>query len=535
MMRNLLIVDDEELIRQGLKARIRYFGLSIDDVYEASSGIEALEIIKEHPVNIVITDIRMPDMDGLTFIKEAKNFRKHMQFIVLSGYAEFSYAEEAIRLGVKVYLLKPISNEELKNTLIKIFKEMEIENKNKRIFRMEKEKAEYLLEKEMNSVFSVSEEKIMDIADLCQLAGKSSLACKKEELKLYFSVMSIHTYGRVETGEVFLKKDKDLIRFSVKNIFSWIETDCGKLIVNSLTDSNYLYAIYWAGDESKLKEEVKTCFEKIKDILEKKMGISITQGVSKISKNIQGKIMDEALKALNQRIIYGDFNVYFYEDIEEKADYPNVKSQIHALRKYLERKEGHKIQSILGEIFCEERAKTYGSSYIKTMWIGIMNMLFLFYDGKAKRPLHLDDLFFDFQVPNKAKSMVELQKKMGDILLDCLKTESISQISSRDRIQLAMRYISDHYNEDISINDLADHYEMSPNYFSSIFKQETGQSAINYITEIRMKKAKEFLQTTGDSVVDIAKRVGYEDSQYFFRVFKKYVGITPLKYREEFQ
>lgn len=533
MMRNLLIVDDEKLIRQGLKARIRYFNLDIGDIYEASDGMEALEIIKEHPINITIADIRMPDMDGLTLIKEAKKIKKNIYFIVLSGYAEFAYAEEAIRLGVKAYLLKPVVNEELQNAFLKIFNEMEVDTKRTRIFRMEKEKEEYLLEKEVNSFLSVTEEKVMDIDYLCRLTGQKSSVKKPV---VYFSVIRIHSNYKEASPKTedmaFKSRDKELVHFSVKNIFYYTETDCNKLIVSSLTDSNYLYAVYWGEEERRLKGEIESCFEKMRAVLEEKMNIYISQGAGRIEGKTRRGV-EEANEALKQRMIYGDFKLYFYEDRIEKKDYSDIKGQIHSLKRYLERKDSQKIKKILEEIFCEERARAYGSSYLKTMWVRIMNMLFLFYDGKSNKAFYLEHLLEDFQIPKQAESVVELRKKMTNILLDCLKTESISQISSRGRIQLAMRYINDHYNEDISINDLARHYEMSPNYFSSIFKQETGQSAINYITQIRMGKAQDFLRNTNDSVVYIAKRVGYEDSQYFFRVFKKYVGVTPLKYREE--
>ena len=105
--------------------------------------------------------------------------------------------------------------------------------------------------------------------------------------------------------------------------------------------------------------------------------------------------------------------------------------------------------------------------------------------------------------------------------------------SSKDKIQLATQYIKKHYNENLSINGLAELYNMSPNYFSSVFKKELNRSAVNYITEVRMEKAREYLKDTGLSVIEIAESVGYEDSQYFFRVFKKTTGVTPLQYRQQ--
>ena len=166
MRYNLLIVDDEELIRQGLRARLEYLKIDTYEIFEAANGMAALEAVKNHPIDIVITDIRMPDMDGLTLIHEIKKLQKNMQFVVLSGYAEFSYAETAIRLGVKAYLLKPLSNEELKKTFKKLYQDMERDSKIRsamwRQTRMDREKQEYLQEKAINALLFDTSAKTMD-------------------------------------------------------------------------------------------------------------------------------------------------------------------------------------------------------------------------------------------------------------------------------------------------------------------------------------------------------------------------------------
>lgn len=117
--------------------------------------------------------------------------------------------------------------------------------------------------------------------------------------------------------------------------------------------------------------------------------------------------------------------------------------------------------------------------------------------------------------------------------MDCMQSEGAVDTNARNKIMLALQYIQENYNENIAINELAERYGMSPNYFSSVFKKELKQSTVNYITEFRIKKAREFLVETDKSVVEIAKKVGYEDSQYFFRVFKKSTGLTPLQYRQQ--
>ena len=118
------------------------------------------------------------------------------------------------------------------------------------------------------------------------------------------------------------------------------------------------------------------------------------------------------------------------------------------------------------------------------------------------------------------------------MILECIRADHAPEANARSKMQLAIRYIQEHYNENISVNDLAEQYNMSPNYFSSVFKKEMGSSPVSYITQLRMKKSMELLERSDLSVVDIARKVGYDEGQYFFRVFKKYTGMTPLNYRE---
>lgn len=232
MRHNLLIVDDEELIRQGLKARLEYLGIDVDKIFEASNGNEAIEVVKNHTVDIVVTDIRMPDMDGLTLIREVQKIEKNIQFVVLSGYAEFTYAEQAIRLGVKSYLLKPVSNEELKNTFQKLYADMErlvqIQNAVRMKRQLDREKQEYVLEKEINTFLSTTEERIMSVDLLCQLSGIPTEKGDQGRRKMYFCMIRVNKESY--ENKRFRQVDHELIRFSIKNVFYELETSCKSLL-----------------------------------------------------------------------------------------------------------------------------------------------------------------------------------------------------------------------------------------------------------------------------------------------------------------
>lgn len=536
MRHNILIVDDEQLIRQGLRARIEYLGIDVDEIFEAENGLMALRLQEEHPIDVVITDIRMSDMDGLELIQEMQKKNNQIKFVVLSGYAEFSYAETAIRLGVKAYLLKPVSNDDLKAAFDKAYKEMEqtasVRQEVQMKKRMDREKQVYQQEKALNALFSSQEAGAVTREQLCKLCGyDEKMWAGGAESVLYLAILHINKESFEH--QRFRPVDHELVRFMIRNIFEEIQAPCEKLLVNSLSDTRQMYGIFIGDDKKKLRMEVERIYLRMRSVLEKKMGIYLTIGVSRCRSQLEGKETSEARQALKQRIIYGKANIYFYEDIRILGEQEFPVSQLHLLEQYIEHNEIFKVKNLVQEIFSEELVKKYGSAYLRIMWIRILNLLLHHYERRGRNAAEIEKMLQNYNLLDRIQSLQEIRQKIIEMVMECVSTESVADANARSKIQMAIGYIQEHFAENLTVNVLAEHYGMSPNYFSSMFKKEMSRSAVNYITELRINQARELLYHSELSVVDISKKVGYEDSQYFFRVFKKYLGMTPLQYREE--
>ena len=536
MRHNILIVDDEQLIRQGLRARIEYLGIDVDEIFEAENGLMALRLQEEHPIDVVITDIRMPDMDGLELIQEMQKKNNQIKFVVLSGYAEFSYAETAIRLGVKAYLLKPVSDDEFKAAFDKAYKEMEqtasVRQEVQMKKRMDREKQVYQQEKALNALFSSQEAGAVTREQLCKLCGyDEKMWAGGAESVLYLAILHINKESFEH--QRFRPVDHELVRFMIRNIFEEIQAPCEKLLVNSLSDTRQMYGIFIGDDKKKLRMEVERIYLRMRSVLEKKMGIYLTIGVSRCRSQLEGKETSEARQALKQRIIYGKANIYFYEDIRILGEQEFPVSQLHLLEQYIEHNEIFKVKNLVQEIFSEELVKKYGSAYLRIMWIRILNLLLHHYERRGRNAAEIEKMLQNYNLLDRIQSLQEIRQKIIEMVMECVSTESVADANARSKIQMAIGYIQEHFAENLTVNVLAEHYGMSPNYFSSMFKKEMSRSAVNYITELRINQARELLYHSELSVVDISKKVGYEDSQYFFRVFKKYLGMTPLQYREE--
>ena len=536
MRHNILIVDDEQLIRQGLRARIEYLGIDVDEIFEAENGLMALRLQEEHPIDVVITDIRMPDMDGLELIQEMQKKNNQIKFVVLSGYAELSYAETAIRLGVKAYLLKPVSNDDLKAAFDKAYKEMEqtasVRQEVQMKKRMDREKQVYQQEKALNALFSSQEAGAVTREQLCKLCGyDEKMWAGGAESVLYLAILHINKESFEH--QRFRPVDHELVRFMIRNIFEEIQAPCEKLLVNSLSDTRQMYGIFIGDDKKKLRMEVERIYLRMRSVLEKKMGIYLTIGVSRCRSQLEGKETSEARQALKQRIIYGKANIYFYEDIRILGEQEFPVSQLHLLEQYIEHNEIFKVKNLVQEIFSEELVKKYGSAYLRIMWIRILNLLLHHYERRGRNAAEIEKMLQNYNLLDRIQSLQEIRQKIIEMVMECVSTESVADANARSKIQMAIGYIQEHFAENLTVNVLAEHYGMSPNYFSSMFKKEMSRSAVNYITELRINQARELLYHSELSVVDISKKVGYEDSQYFFLVFKKYLGMTPLQYREE--
>lgn len=541
-MYKLLVVDDEHLIREGLIARLSFLKFEFHTIYEASTGVEAFDIIKEHPVDIVITDIRMPDMDGLTFVAKAKEHCPCVKFILLSGYSEFGYAKEAIVLGVKAYLLKPLSNTELKEVMDETITAIETEKKIDHIVssknKLLKEKSRFLLEKEIN-VLVTENDKEDTLEEDCYPYIKENYplllhtgdGCSRYGKIMFFGILQIGTDSYDNSG--FTKKDSDLIRFSIKNVLYEIASSCEKIVVNNLVNADQLYVIFIMDKGIALRDKIERIFLKLHTLFYQKMAIPLSLGVSCSAQRLSDKCRREAKEALKQRLLHGASNIFFYEDrkVLEGKSFPVA--ELNMLEHYMERRDIENVQITIRKIFSEELLEKYGAGYVHIMWVRMLNMTLHNFSRELTEHEGMEELLSSFSMVDEVSTIEELAEAFYHILLNCFKEDGFKDANAKNKVKLAITYMKQNYVQNIVINELAERFGMSPNYFSSMFKKEMHQSAVNYLTKLRVDKAAEYLIETDESVADISKRVGYEDSQYFFRVFKKATGMTPLMYRKE--
>lgn len=534
-MLSVLIVDDEEKIGKLLKHIIDWksIGLYILDI--VSSGRQALEIAKQEKPDILITDIKMPELNGMELVEAIHKASPLTRFIVISGYRKFEYAKRMMQYDVEDYLLKPIKKSELLAVLNKIIcVRNETDQKNKYIDGLEQNLELLRHEKQLHFFQEfVAENKKGSTVISNLLLQESGIVFPHDFYHVFciyidikgtvpeqFNVSELLQKNVLQTATRYLKKQGQQL----------ICIPCPQELVCILNFKN--------GQEKNIIRDLYHIIYDIKNISDSRINLAATIGI-KNEPCQKPEVLPEALtaarKALAHRIIAGTNQVIILSDNalakKELSLTPAFCEEIHEAM----REKNHKKMDQLYEKWKAEIKKqdfSYGHEYLLSSknWIHA-----LFCDSVM---LHLGESAGELMqtYENKLKSCYTKQllfssmKQLYEILLKKL-IEADEKKNSRP-IYMVQQYIDKNYANPITLEDASRCAGFSSAYLSSLFKKETGKNFSEYLSEVRIGNAKKLLKNPQLTIFEIARAVGYADEKYFFRVFKKYTGLTPKEFKQ---
>lgn len=526
-MMKLLIADDEYLVIDSLKYIVERFVRNVEVVGTAKSGREAIEKAMELKPDIVFMDIHMPGIDGIEAIKQIKAINNDMVFVIITAYEYFNYAKEAISLGVHDYLLKPINRGKVAETLEEICEEIDL--------RREAVQREILLKEKINKVIPHLEGQFI-YSQLFDGNAVKDVAFYEEVFGMKIShgyvmmaiIEDVENHGQQEGMRISLDKQK------FYNIFSYeLKNLCQCLIGPPLLDK---LVAYIPAEESVDAYETRNMSigiasrlaEKINPSVDVKytIGIGRSYDISNFSKSCNEANMSASLK--------GDDCVIHYEDIMTSGKRMDM---------YPENEEKELIRKLLSD----DREGALDTFERIFLWL-IMNykedtdriksrMIELSFLIKRSVPYCSETENIRAQVflnnVLKAQDIRELKaacrENLEQIISDMRQVREIEINSLSARVK---KYIAENFHRDISMDDAAKETNLSYHYFSKFFKDSTGKSFVEYLTELRIDKSKELLRETGDSIKEICYKTGYSDPNYYCKIFKKVTGMTPTEYRD---
>jgi two-component system response regulator YesN len=528
-----LIVDDEIWVCQLIKKIVNWENMGFSLIGEAYDGIEALKFIKEKRPDFVVTDIRMPGLDGISMIKQAKEAGLNPCFIILSGYGEFEYAKDAIEYSALGYLLKPIDREELIKLLAKVKRHISYDLDKKRaeeklVYSINQLKEQYFYKLLSENSEGVSADKVN---------GQYRTQFREGIFQTLIFKFDFNANDDTLRNEIIsntLISTEELISSELKN-------NCYEIV--SLKMRNMVICIlnYSPDRYATLKNDIEITFKKIENLLHKK-NCFLTLGAGR-SVNDLSQLPESftwAQHSIVSRIVLGAGKIINvadkkYEVTEIKYLFP--KSKEIKLTGYIEVFDVEKASEFIRDIFCIFYERKDISPFLA--YRIAYEIIEIFFKSVERYNNN-----FETDCIRKTKACEDLEEcsSIEDILgfftnlLTIAKDyyENYRQHFNIKAIEIVKEYIHNHFQEEISLNDAAELVYLNPKYLSELFKKETGITFTDYIINYRLEVAKEYLEDARFNINEVAELVGYKDIKYFSKLFTKIVGISPSKYKKMF-
>ena len=533
----VFLVEDEYIVREGIKNNIDWEKNGYDFCGEASDGELAFPMISEKRPDIVITDIRMPFMDGIELSRMIKEEYPEIKIIILSGHEEFEYAKAAIQIGVEEYLLKPINGDELLQVVNRVAQKIKEENESRETLQEgeEDENFEYAKRQLLSSLIddnaslsdAMEQGKKIHLNLMAQCYNIMMLKLQRKNKEQGFSQRNLELYKTMQ--DTLKEQDGQSIMFD--------RAPEGKVI------------LFMGSGEEEIRRNMDVFAGQLREILPEYEDVTYFGSVGVPVMRLRE--LGESYEAASH-----GFSYRFLTEPNQIVDNHTVFDQTRNEKKFscsigsvdIQNLDKQKIESFLkgGEMdeihfFVEEYMKNTGdagkNSMIFRQYI-VMDMFFAASHFLTQITDGREQLGEPFESPEQMQKIVsdleatvvyikELFTKVMQVR-DAQTTEHNSDV-----VENAKKYISENYHdEELTLNTVAHEVNVSPNHLSAMFSQKTGQTFVKYLTDVRMHRAKELLKCTSKRSNEICEEVGYRDPHYFSHLFKKNVGCSPIQYRE---
>lgn len=520
----VLLVDDEEDIRVGISQKMDWEGLGFSLVGQAENGRDALELAESLKPDVVLTDIKMPFMDGLELCSILTGRLPASKFVVFSGFDDFEYAKQAIQMNVSEYILKPINAAELAAVLEKLKAQLDAERAERRNAEQLRRRYEESLPVLRGLFFTrlldgrINRERMLELAERYDVALDGGA----------FAAAIVHIDSAGPQGE--------LVTMSVQQLFE------DNLAVPHGRFQTFLYndsvALLAAMDAQRDIYGLLDAVNRVCALAESYLGRRLTVGVGapvaapeELPQSAAG-----ARSALEYRGLVGKGRAIYIGDLEPDAGrrLEFMESDEEALGSAVKLRGEAEIRQVVDQLTERVRASGLAMSQCQLFFLELLTCLLRLTRSAG---LEVETVFgTGFTGAVQAADFTN-PEQMGQWCLDrCLAIQALIRRQRTDTtgrtVERARAYIDAHYGEsDLSVERLCQHLHLSAAYFSTLFKREVGMSFIAYLTVVRMEAAARALRGTEEKTYLIARRCGYDDPNYFSYVFKRHFGVTPTKYR----
>lgn len=526
-MLRVVIADDEERICRLIEALVDWPAMGLEVAAVVHNGIEAYEAVEREKPDILITDIRMPGFSGLDLIEKVKQLQPDLELIIISGYAHFEYAQQAIRLGVGYYLLKPINKSELNSTLAKlkerIARRLESEQDKEALLRKAEQDDRQLRQKLIGDLMDKTEESFS--REILRERYHFEPDCDLLQVFILKMDCSLERVSRDSAG-IMMEKAREALERNLQD-------KCREFVLAVRGDSCIGVMGYEKKEQESIRKGLKNCLNtmEIQKNLFQTVAFSGAAGAAVTRPEELRRSFDEAELLIQERLVKGTGRLF------ERLGPPSALAEKNLLEPYLreidsaiamlntEQAEGA-ADALLGEVRKIRGAR--GSE--------VLELVLAAADVFAAR----------LQVRDRNVRLLEFRKLCDmcsdmDSVFACLKAfqqQYIHELKEQQEnetvrpVRRAKQYIQKHYSEQITLEEVSDAVGLSAAYFSTLFKKTEGEGFARYLIHVRIEQAKILLRESNLPVTEVCRRVGYNDTKHFAHAFEKETGLKPSTYRK---
>ncbi|BFH24940.1 response regulator [Paenibacillus melissococcoides] len=524
-MYKVLIAEDEASTRRWLSKMINWTDLGFELVKVARHGLEAWELLQEHrDIDLVITDIRMPEMDGIELVKHIRSHSSNRaEIVILSGYGEFKYAQEALRYQVNDYILKPITKEQLTELLLNI------------VARLEKRKL-----MSNNLLYAHQQRKENEERDKQAffarwLTGSSTGPVLWKDWKKYgipyegdgmlLYVAEVDGYDQLASG--MSETDLSLCRFMIQNILNEVASRYGNSQCIVLAPNQFIVMINASDDiDTCGMKRIGQSFQESLRRYIRLFPIQLSLGCVRVCGSWEAipEFYAQGSTALAYKFFSGKESMHIYDpSMIRTRDIPypvqREKEILNAFKQH-QYEQGKQILNIMLKQLYDEGSIPSIRFIASEMLTQLLKELRDIKSLPVMREV-MESLSETFE--DMSRKLYELI----DFILNTIRLES----KTMGPVTKGMEYMKLKLNRDISLLEVAEYVGVSPTYYSTLFRQESGYRFVDYLTRLRMEKGMDLLEKTDKTIAMIGEEIGYSNYRYFIKVFKDYCGMTPSQYR----
>lgn len=530
----VLLVDDEILVRNAISAIIEWNRLGFELVGDCENGKEVIEFVNRHPVDVVLTDICMPYVDGMELSKYLYENNPKISIIIFSGYSDFEYAKKAIQNRVSEYLLKPITAKELSQVLSRIKEKLDQERRQEqRLDAMTKVCHNYMKNESviLSHILSRLVKGTQEVERCLDELEELQVTIPGRSFRVV--VVVIDVYSPWHEASEKLKKESAFMSFAVENISNEIIKEKGEGIACHDSD-NRVFLLLWSGFDKSSIANARTVCKKIQESVYDTMKLSLSMGIGCCVDSLERLCVsyESAVDILKYRYSQGMGMIFDCSDELRRINPEEFLQRMKDVDSAIKSNDEKSICDTLDQIerWMKEEYVSRGeaSAYLQQ----VLNIVYEhIHETEENFPPQNTTAVMIADAKN-IESAVSLTREYAMKGMEALK-KSV-QSSGRWQALMAMEYIKENYaNPDMGLNKICEYLNISTSHFSNILKRETGKTFTEVLTDIRMEKAKQLLRQTDLKNYEIAEKVGFSDPHYFSVAFKKTTGMTPKEYARE--